>query len=168
MIEYKLDSGVVKMNLLLGASVVWWVSLLAVLFFIVCVFMILIILLQKGRGGGLSSAFGGAGGQSAFGSKTGDVFTWVTVITVGVFFLLSIVLSLTFKPENPDDKKPGLDPVPAAQQPTTTPAGTDGDKDAGTDKDATNTEDKSADDATDKDASKPSESEKAPAPKAAE
>jgi preprotein translocase subunit SecG len=63
--------------------------LLALLFGFVCVFMILLILIQKGRGGGLSSAFGGAGGNTAFGTKTGDLLTWVTAIVFGIFLVLS-------------------------------------------------------------------------------
>jgi preprotein translocase subunit SecG len=65
--------------------------ILSTVFCIVCVFMILLILIQKGRGGGLSSAFGGAGGNTAFGSKTGDVLTWVTAVV----FLLFVVLSMS-------------------------------------------------------------------------
>ena len=65
-----------------------------VLFIIVCVFMILLILIQKGRGGGLASAFGGAGGNTAFGSKTGDVLTWATSVVFGVFLLLAVALNL--------------------------------------------------------------------------
>ncbi|MFV0441970.1 MAG: preprotein translocase subunit SecG, partial [Planctomycetaceae bacterium] len=49
-----------------------------VLLLIVGLFMILIILLQRGRGGGLAGAFGGMGGQSAFGTRAGDVFTKIT------------------------------------------------------------------------------------------
>lgn len=69
--------------------------LLALLFGFVCVFMMLLILIQKGRGGGLSSAFGGAGGNTAFGTKTGDLLTWVTSIVFGVFLLLSCGLIWT-------------------------------------------------------------------------
>ena len=65
-----------------------------VLFIIVCLFMILLILIQKGRGGGLASAFGGAGGNTAFGSKTGDVLTWATSVVFGVFLLLAVALNL--------------------------------------------------------------------------
>ena len=64
------------------------------LFIIVCVFLILVILIQKGRGGGLASAFGGAGGNTAFGAKTGDVLTWVTSVVFGIFLLLAIALNL--------------------------------------------------------------------------
>src|SRR6476620_9306520 len=59
-------------------------------FIIVCVFLILLVLIQKGRGGGLAGAFGGAGGNTAFGSKTGDVLTWATSILFGVFLLLAV------------------------------------------------------------------------------
>ena len=64
------------------------------LFIIISVFLILLILIQKGRGGGLASAFGGAGGNTAFGSKTGDVLTWATSVVFGVFVLLAVVLNL--------------------------------------------------------------------------
>ena len=64
------------------------------LFITVCLFMILLILIQKGRGGGLASAFGGAGGNTAFGSKTGDVLTWATSVVFGVFLVLAVALNL--------------------------------------------------------------------------
>ena|SRR5947207_3394684 len=64
------------------------------LFILVCVFMILLILIQKGRGGGLASAFGGSGGNTAFGSKTGDVLTWATSVVFGVFLVLAVALNL--------------------------------------------------------------------------
>lgn len=52
------------------------------------VFLILLILIQRGRGGGLSGALGGAGGQSAFGSKAGDTFTVITVTVAGVWIIV--------------------------------------------------------------------------------
>src|SRR5260221_5551708 len=64
------------------------------LFVIVCLILILLVLIQKGRGGGLVSAFGGAGGNTAFGSKTGDALTWTTSVVFGVFLLLAIILNL--------------------------------------------------------------------------
>ena len=67
---------------------------LMILFIFVCLFLILLILIQKGRGGGLASAFGGAGGNTAFGSKTGDVLTWATSVVFGIFLLLAIGLNL--------------------------------------------------------------------------
>src|SRR5690348_18448247 len=60
------------------------------LLMLICLFLVLLILIQKGRGGGLAGAFGGAGGNTAFGSKTGDVLTWATSILFGVFLLLAV------------------------------------------------------------------------------
>lgn len=68
--------------------------LLLTLFLVLSFFLILLVLIQKGRGGGLSSAFGGVGGNTAFGAKTGDVLTWATSIVFGVFLFLAIGLNL--------------------------------------------------------------------------
>src|SRR3954466_9315790 len=65
-----------------------------ILFVIICLFLMLLVLIQKGRGGGLASAFGGAGGNTAFGSKTGDVLTWATSIVFGVFLLGGVAMNL--------------------------------------------------------------------------
>src|SRR5687767_1252586 len=67
---------------------------LIVLFIFICLLLILLVLIQKGRGGGLASAFGGMGGNTAFGSKTGDVLTWTTSIVFGIFLLLAVGLNL--------------------------------------------------------------------------
>jgi preprotein translocase subunit SecG len=78
---------------------------LMTLYIFVCLILILVILIQKGRGGGIASAFGGAGGNTAFGSKTGDVLTWATSVIFGVFVLLAIVLNLmaNYKQAHPDN-----------------------------------------------------------------
>ncbi|QDT17849.1 preprotein translocase subunit SecG [Alienimonas californiensis] len=55
------------------------------------VVLILIILLQRGRGGGLAGAFGGAGGQSALGTRAGDVFTKITVGLAVAWIVLACV-----------------------------------------------------------------------------
>lgn len=46
--------------------------------FFLSLFLILLILVQRGKGGGLTGALGGPGGQSAFGTKAGDLFTKIT------------------------------------------------------------------------------------------
>jgi preprotein translocase subunit SecG len=56
--------------------------------FLVSLFMILIILVQRGKGGGLTGALGGPGGQSVFGSKAGDLFTRITVVLAAVWIFL--------------------------------------------------------------------------------
>lgn len=62
-----------------------------ILMFLSALFLILLVLVQRGRGGGLSGAFGGMGGQSAFGTKAGDVFTRITVVTAAFWILLCML-----------------------------------------------------------------------------
>jgi preprotein translocase subunit SecG len=70
----------------------------AALFVICCIALILIILIQKGRGGGLSGAFGGAMASGILGSKTGDFLTWVTIVLVGIFLGLAVIMAKFYKP----------------------------------------------------------------------
>jgi preprotein translocase subunit SecG len=92
------------MDFMLLADIKWYWQALAVVFVIASILLIVVVLLQKGKGGGLSAAFGGAGGQSAFGSKTGDVFTWITIVIVGSYLLLAMILTMNYKPVNPLDE----------------------------------------------------------------
>jgi preprotein translocase subunit SecG len=102
---------------LLGA---WQHIVIPVFFVLICLMLIIVVLLQKGRGGGLSSAFGGGGGgQGAFGAKTGDVFTWITV-ALAVCFLLAACVGVWFY--RPTDASP--------QPQLTTPGGTAADGEA--------------------------------------
>ena len=96
------------------AQMGWGRWFLAALSIFVCCFLMLVILLQRGRGSGLAGAFGGGGGSSAFGAKTGDVFTWITVVVAAVFVLLNILANYAFD-ESP--KPPVIAPITA-----TTPA----------------------------------------------
>ena len=71
-------------------------EILSILFVIIAVLLILVILVQRGRGGGLVGAFGGPGGSSAFGAKTGDVFTVITVVMAALFLIVACLLA--FRP----------------------------------------------------------------------
>ena len=75
---------------------------LGVFFVLVSLFLMLVILIQKPKGGGLSGAFGGAGGavQTAFGSRVGDLLTWVTVVCFALFLLLAMGLTWQIKAES--------------------------------------------------------------------
>src|SRR4051812_24038052 len=73
--------------------------LIKVLLLLTSVFLILLILIQRGRGGGLAGAFGGLGGQSAFGTKAGDLFTRIT-IGVAAFWILLCALSVKLLSDN--------------------------------------------------------------------
>ena len=70
------------------------ITFLQILFWVVmtilALFMILIVLLQRGKGGGLVGAFGGMGGQSAFGVKSSDVFLRITIVSAFIWFVLCI------------------------------------------------------------------------------
>jgi preprotein translocase subunit SecG len=77
-------------------AVAWYHNIFAILFAFLCVFLMLVILLQRGRGVGLAGAFGGAGGHSAFGAKTGDVLTWATVIITAIFLFFAVMLNYAF------------------------------------------------------------------------
>jgi len=78
------------------AAMTWTQWLLSVVLIFVCLFLMLVILLQRGRGGGIASAFGGGGGSGAFGAKTGDVFTWITVVVAGIFVVLAVAANYAF------------------------------------------------------------------------
>ena len=62
------------------------------LIILVSIFLICLILIQRGKGGGLAGAFGGVGGSSAFGTKAGDTFTRITVVTASIWMLMAMLL----------------------------------------------------------------------------
>ena len=64
---------------------------LMVLLFITALFLILLVLIQRGKGGGLAGAFGGMGGQSAFGTKAGDLFTKITIGVAAFWIILCMI-----------------------------------------------------------------------------
>ena len=96
------------MNIALGAMEYF----LGTLFVIICVLLIIVVLLQKGRGGGLGAAFGGAA-ASAFGTRVGDVFTWVTIVLVAFFLLLAIGTTMLFRPPPGIVARPAFSPAPS-------------------------------------------------------
>lgn len=60
-------------------------TVLGLLMAFLSVFLIMLVLIQRGKGGGLTGALGGPGGQSAFGSKAGDTFTVITVVVASIW-----------------------------------------------------------------------------------
>jgi len=69
----------------------FWGFLLMVVLFVTAVFLILLVLVQRGKGGGLAGAFGGLGGQSAFGTKAGDLFTRITIGVAAFWIILCVI-----------------------------------------------------------------------------
>ena len=94
------------LDLALPTAPLWasaWHWFFGILLFASSLFLILLVLVQRGRGGGLTGALGGMGGQSAFGTKAGDLFTRITMVTAAVWLLLCLmaVKVLTSSPSGP-------------------------------------------------------------------
>ena len=104
------------------------------LLFFVAAFLILLVLVQRGKGGGLAGAFGGLGGQSAFGTKAGDTFTRITIGTAAVWILLCIISVRVLAPKenllNLGQRERGL--IPAAPEQPANPGETPAGGEAGT------------------------------------
>jgi len=98
--------------------------LLTTFFVLTCILLIVVVLLQKGRGGGLGAAFSGAG-SAAFGTRTGDVFTWVTIVLTALFLLLAVATSFVYrKPVSPVQPQGPVAPQgETAPSPAGVPAG---------------------------------------------
>lgn len=117
-------------------AVGFMLNLMAVVFVLVALALIFIILLQRGKGGGLSAALGGGMASGLLGSKTGDVLTWVTIVLVGVFLFLGVLMAKYYKPTTgqfgtaqetaarqtapaaPAEQDAGAPPVPGPNAPT--------------------------------------------------
>src|SRR2546425_12540022 len=82
---------VAGMPIIVGAVWTWVPPVLNVLVIFTSIFLILLVLIQRGKGGGLSGAFGGSGGSSAFGSRAGDLFTRITLILASIWVALIMV-----------------------------------------------------------------------------
>ena len=67
-----------------GTLLGWLISLLSL-------FLICLVLIQRGRGGGLTGALGGMGGQSAFGARAGDNVMWITAGIAFAWILLCAI-----------------------------------------------------------------------------
>lgn len=69
------------------------INLLWVLYLFVCLILMLIILLQRGEAGGLGAAFGGGGGDTAFGVKADVTWKKATAFFAGLFLVMALGLS---------------------------------------------------------------------------
>jgi preprotein translocase subunit SecG len=95
--------------------------LLMVLLFVTAVFLIVLVLIQRGKGGGLAGALGGMGGQSAFGTKAGDLFTKITIGVAAFWIILCLAAGKGLTPEGSQIKK-AIGDTPAAEQKDQAPA----------------------------------------------
>lgn len=106
----------------------WVLAVLMVLFLLICGLVILTVLVQRPQGGGLAGAFGGGSGsgQTAFGTKTGDALTVLTISMFAFYLVAAIALNYGTKAAaNPKPTTPVVAPAPGAgDQPAGTPEGT--------------------------------------------
>ena len=72
-------------------AVAWYSHLMNLVIIILGLCLMLIVLIQRGKGGGLAGAFGGAGGSSAFGSRTADAFVKITLYLAAVWVLFIMI-----------------------------------------------------------------------------
>ena len=85
-------------------------------------FMMLLVLLQRGRGGGLVGALGGPGGQSAFGTRAGDVFTRITIIVATLWVVSAGVAGIVLRNAAAPDVGLPEDVTVAPGEPADTPS----------------------------------------------
>ena len=97
--------------------------ILTIALIVISVAMILVILVQRPQGGGLASAFGGAGGggtDTVFGGRVGDALTVMTVVAFILFLGIAVALNLVDSVDTPvqESVQPTVNAVPDT---TTTP-----------------------------------------------
>ena len=68
--------------------------ILIIFLVIICLLMILTILMQRPKSEGLGAAFGGGLTDNLFGAQTTTVLTKFTVWLGGLFFLLTLLISV--------------------------------------------------------------------------
>jgi preprotein translocase subunit SecG len=109
------------MNLLINLSLA--------LFVLVSLVMVLVILMQRPKSEGLGAAFGGAVTDNIFGAQTTNVLVKFTTWLAGIFFALTLALSILYAHRSTADSAfrrellktqaaPQSSPKPAAAQPS--------------------------------------------------
>src|SRR6201981_692374 len=100
------------------------------LFVLVSLLMVLVILMQRPKSEGLGAAFGGAVTENIFGAQTTNVLVKFTTWLAGVFFALTLGLSILYAHRGTggdsafrrelmkQQAAPATSPVPAAAQPS--------------------------------------------------
>ena len=107
-------------------AVGFFMKFVMVISMICSILLILLVLIQKGKGGGLSSAFGGGMSGGLLGSKTGDFLTWVTVGLAVLFLFFMVILARFYRPTVSDTEvfQPAAQTQP--DSPVTTPSEREG------------------------------------------
>jgi preprotein translocase subunit SecG len=106
----------VPMNLL--------INLLLGIFVLVALLMVLVILMQRPKSEGLGAAFGGAVTENIFGAQTTNVLVKFTAWLAGIFFVLTLVLSILYAHQSTADSAFRRELMKSQAAPQTSPAPT--------------------------------------------
>lgn len=99
-------------------------TLLIIFHLLAALILILVIMLQSGKAGDLSSAFGGATSQTAFGARGATtVLTKITTVCAVIFVCTSLGLAIMYSRDNSTTVMQDSGDIPAAEAPL--PAGDD-------------------------------------------
>ena len=113
------------------------INLCLALFVLVALLMVLVILMQRPKSEGLGAAFGGAVTENIFGAQTTNVLVKFTTWLAGIFFALTLALSVLYAHRSTADSafrrelmktqaapQTSPSPAPAKPSPPTTPVQT--------------------------------------------
>ena len=98
------------------------INLLLGLFVLVAVLMVLVILMQRPKSEGLGAAFGGAVTENIFGAQTTNVLVKFTSWLAGIFFVLSLGLSILYAHQSTADSAFRRELMKSQAAPQTSPA----------------------------------------------
>jgi len=100
------------------------INLCLALFVLVSLLMVLVILMQRPKSEGLGAAFGGAVTENIFGAQTTNVLVKFTTWLAGIFFALTLGLSILYAHRSTADSafRRELMKTQAAQQNSPLPA----------------------------------------------
>jgi len=74
---------------------IWLITILTVLLVIDCLLLMLLVLVQlPKKEAGLGQAFGGGTTEALFGAGSGNALTKMTKYTAGIFFILTLIVSM--------------------------------------------------------------------------
>jgi preprotein translocase subunit SecG len=100
------------------------INLLLGLFVLVAVLMVLVILMQRPKSEGLGAAFGGAVTENIFGAQTTNVLVKFTSWLAGIFFALSLGLSILYAHQSTADSAFKRELMKSQAAPQTSPVQT--------------------------------------------
>jgi preprotein translocase subunit SecG len=100
------------------------INLLLGIFVLVALLMVLVILMQRPKSEGLGAAFGGAVTENIFGAQTTNVLVKFTAWLAGIFFVLTLVLSILYAHRSTADSAFRRELMKSQAAPQTSPAPT--------------------------------------------